>query len=401
MKNIKFFLCGFVCFLMFISCVQREKTFQELINEKLEFASTQYIKMFDETKDFINIPRTTDANGKLVMANSDWWTSGFFPGTLWYLYENSMDTVFRSAAQNYTQRIEREKNNTNTHNLGFILYNGFGNGYKLTGDTAYKSILLTGANSLISRFNPKIGCIRSWNLDEKGQYPVSINSMMNLELLIWAFKVSGDSSFYKIAVSHADTTLKNHFRQDFSSYQIVNYDTATGGVLNKQTVQGAATESAWARGQAWGLYGYTMMYRETKLPRYLNQAKSIASFILKHPNMPKDKIPYWDLDAPGIPNEPKDASSAAIISSALIELSSYVDTELSKYYVNVAKQIILKLSSPEYLSEPYTNGSFLIMHNVGDKPANTEVDVSLTFADYYYVEALMRMKELISHNPNL
>jgi hypothetical protein len=382
MKKLKFTLISFMAVLLFLSCTRREKTFQEIINEKLELASTQY------------------TNGKLIMANSDWWTSGFVPGTFWYLYENNMDTVFRSAAQNYTQRVEREKNNTNTHDLGFMLYCSFGNGYRLTGDTTYKSVLLTGARSLITRFNPKIGCIQSWNSDEKWQYPVIIDNMMNLEFLMWAFKESGDSSFYKIAVSHADTTLKNHFRKDFSSYHVVNYDTANGGVLNKQTAQGAADESAWARGQAWGLYGYTMMYRETKLQRYLNQAKGIANFILKHPNMPKDMVPYWDFDAPNIPNEPRDASSAAIICSALIELSSFVDLEQSNQYVNFAKQIILTLSSPEYLAETDTNGGFLLKHSVGNKPANTEVDVPLTYADYYYVEALIRMKELISHGQN-
>jgi uncharacterized protein YyaL (SSP411 family) len=222
--------------------------------------------------------------------------------------------------------------------------------------------------------------------------------MMNLEFLLWATKASGDSSFYKIATTHSDTTIKNHYRADYSSYHVINYDTISGKVLNRQTAQGAADESAWARGQAWGLYGYTMMYRETKIQRYLDQAVHVANFILDHPNLPADKVPYWDFNAPKIPNEPRDASSAAIICSALIDLSKFVEPELSKKYIDVAQQQIRSLSSPAYRAEKGANGGFILMHSVGSIPHNSEIDVPLTYADYYFVESLIKMKALLAEN---
>lgn len=398
MKNLAWILTSFLMLFVFFSCKQKEKPLLEIVNEQLEFAEVQYLQLFDKTRDSMNLPRTTDKNGNLVMAGSDWWTSGFIPGTFWYLYENSMDTTFRSAAQNYTSRVEKEQYNTTTHDLGFMLYCSFGNGYRLTSDTAYKRIMVTGAHSLITRFRPKTGCIQSWEASEKWQCPVIIDNMMNLEFLLWATKVTGDSTFFKISITHSDTTIKNHFRDDFSSYHVVNYDTLTGKVINKQTAQGAADESAWARGQAWALYGFTMMYRETKIQRYLDQAVGIANFIIQHPNLPADKVPYWDFNAPKIPNEPRDASSASIICSALIDLSKFVDSGLSKKYIEVAQTQIRSLSSSEYRAEKGTNGGFLLKHSVGSIPHNSEIDVPLTYADYYFVESLIKMKAFLAEN---
>lgn len=397
MKKMKWIFAGFILLAGVFSCKEKEKPLQDIINEQLELAEAQYLQLFDKTKDSLTLPRSF-TNGNYVMAGSDWWTSGFIPGTLWYLYENSMDTVFKSAAQNYTQRVEKEQFNTGTHDLGFMLYCSFGNGYRLTNDTSYKKIMITGAHSLSTRFRPSVGCIQSWGSSEKWQCPVIIDNMMNLEFLLWSTKASGDSSFYKIALTHSDTTIKNHYRPDYSSYHVINYDTITGKVLNRQTAQGAADESAWARGQAWGLYGYTMMYRETKIQRYLDQAVNVANFILNHPNLPADKVPYWDFNAPKIPDEPRDASSAAIICSALIDLSKFVDPELSKKYIEVAQQQIRSLSSPAYCAEKGTNGGFILLHSVGSIPHNSEIDVPLTYADYYYVESLLKMKALLAEN---
>jgi uncharacterized protein YyaL (SSP411 family) len=217
--------------------------------------------------------------------------------------------------------------------------------------------------------------------------------MMNLELLFWATKVTGDSSFYKIAVTHANTTMKNHFRPDYSSYHVINYDSQTGAVQQKRTAQGAADESAWARGQAWGLYGYTVMYRETKEKKYLDQANHIANFILNHPNLPADKIPYWDFNAPGIPNALRDVSAAAIIASALLELSSYADKALSNNYATAAQTMLHSLSSSPYKAAIGANGGFILQHCVGNMPQKTEIDVPLTYADYYFVEAMTRYKK--------
>jgi len=268
-----------------------------------------------------------------------------------------------------------------------MLYCSFGNGLHLTNDPAYKAILIQGAKSLCTRFSPKAGVIKSWD-HGKDKFPVIIDNMMNLEFLFWTTKVTGDSSFYKIAVTHANTTMKNHFRPDNSSYHVLHYDTATGNVINKVTAQGYANESAWARGQAWGLYGYTMTYRETKDKKYLDQAVKIAEFFLNHPNLPKDKVPYWDFNAPDIPNTQRDASAAAIAASGLLELGGYVKNGTK--YIQAAEEMLISLSSPAYLAKLNTNQNFILMHSVGHKPAKSEIDVPITYADYYYVEALLR-----------
>ena len=275
-----------------------------------------------------------------------------------------------------------------------MLYCSFGNGLRLTSDTLYKNILLEGAKSLITRYRPVVGCIQSWDSRMGWQCPVIIDNMMNLEFLMWAFKITGDSSYYNICVSHADTTINNHFRADFSSFHVVSYDTITGRVEKKQTHQGAADASAWARGQSWGLYGYTVMYRETGLERYLNQARKIADFLISHPNMPEDMIPYWDFNAPGIPDALRDASAAAIMASALIELSSFVENpDRDRFLLTAEKQLRL-LSSPEYMAAEGENGNFILKHSVGSIPGNSEVDVPLTYADYYFIEALMRYRKI-------
>jgi len=336
--------------------------------------------------DTLRFPRTMNADTMVAVVSRDW-TSGFYSGILWQLYDYTKDKKWEQAARKWTRGLEKEKYNTFTHDLGFMLYCSFGSGLHLTGDPEYKTILLQGAKSLSKRFNAKAGVIKSWD-HGKAKYPVIIDNMMNLEFLFWATKVSGDSSFYKIAVTHANTTMKNHFRADNSSYHVLHYDTATGNVINKVTAQGYADESAWARGQAWGLYGYTMTYRETKDKKYLDQAVKIAEFILNHPNLPKDKVPYWDFNAPDIPNTQRDASAAAIAASALLELGGYVKD--GKKYITAAEQILTSLSSPAYLAKLNTNQDFILMHSVGHKPAKSEIDVPIIYADYYYVEALLR-----------
>jgi rhamnogalacturonyl hydrolase YesR len=376
-----------------VSCRPKQETMDALIADRLDRAIQQYELMATSLADRPDqLPRTIDVEGKLLAASSDSWISGFVPGTLWYLYQYSQNPVLLDYAKNYTVRLEKEKYNRGTHDLGFMLYCSYGNGYRLTGDTAYRSILLTGAESLSSRFRPVVGCIQSWNTNEKWQFPVIIDNMMNLEYLFWATRESGDPYYRNICLSHADVTIANHFRPDGSSYHVVSYDTITGKVERKNTHQGFSDESAWGRGQAWGLYGFTVMYRETQDPKYLEQAKTIARFILN--GLPADKIPYWDFDAPDIPDALRDASAGAIIASALIELSGYVDDTLAKTYLETAETQLRTLSSPEYFAEKGTNGNFLLKHSVGSLPHKAEVDVPLTYADYYYIEALLRYKSL-------
>jgi unsaturated chondroitin disaccharide hydrolase len=394
MKNHLIFILA-IGLIVFASCT-KQKPMEQVVDDALSFSAKQYSLMADVMKDKPDLlPRSIDTTGKLITSNSSWWTSGFVPGSMWYLYQYSKDERFKESALNLTARIEKEKNNTGTHDLGFMLFCSFGNGLRLIGDKSYNDVLLTGAKSLSTRYRSKIGCIQSWNSRKGWQCPVIIDNMMNLEFLMWAFKKSGDSSFYKICVSHSDTTIKNHFRADYSTFHVVSYDTITGKVEKKQTAQGAADESAWSRGQSWGLYGYVVMYRETKLERYLNQARHIADFLINHPNLPEDKIPYWDYNAPGIPNALRDASAGSVMASALIELSGYVQPELGKKYLSIAETQLRSLASPAYLAKPGKNGNFILMHSVGSLPGKSEVDVPLTYADYYFIEALLRYRDLL------
>ncbi len=369
----------------------------EVISLGLDRAKEQSILMAEALKDKPGrLPKSTDKEGKLSTSDSRWWCSGFFPGVLWYVYEGTNEPELKEWARMYTARIEREKYTTNNHDVGFMLYCSFGNGLRLGGYDAYKEVLLTGTESLSTRYKDNVGAIRSWDWNQKvWQYPVIIDNMMNLELMMWAAKESGNKRFAEMAKSHADKTMKNHFRNDYSCYHVVSYDTITGKPHKKQTWQGFADESAWARGQAWALYGYMMMYRETGEKRYLNHAKKIAEYIMNHPNLPEDKIPYWDFNAPEIPNEERDASAGALIASALIELSQYTKGDFSKQCLDVAETQVRALTSDAYLAEEGTNANFILKHSVGAKPLKSEVNVPLTYADYYYVEALIRYKNLL------
>lgn len=304
---------------------------------------------------------------KFETSKSDWWCSGFYPGTMIYLDESAKKPVFKKEIDRVFQNLKKEQFNKTTHDLGFMMFCSFGNANRLNPSPEYAEILMNSAKSLASRFDEKVGCIKSWDAKDDS-YLVIIDNMMNLELLFWASEYSGDKSYYDIAIKHANTTLKNHFRPDFSSYHVINYNSKTGEVKQKRTAQGFADESAWARGQAWGLYGYTVMYRATKDKKYLDHAVAIAEFILNHPNLPKDKVPYWDFNAPNIPGALRDSSAAAVMASAFLELQNYVNIEQAKKYTTVAKTIIKTLSSAEYLAEEGTNGGFLLKHGVGHIP---------------------------------
>ncbi len=368
--------------------------------EQLRFAFTeidQAKSLFtEEQKEKMLVsPRNIEPDGSLRMVASRDWCSGFFPGELWYMYEYTKDDFWKQKAEAFTAPIEREKTNGGTHDMGFKVYCCFGNGYRLTGNTQYKDIMLEAARTLTTRYKEKVGCLRSWDHNkDKWQCPVIIDNMMNLELLFWAFKESGDSLFYNIAVNHANTTMKNHFREDYSSYHVIDYDTITGQVLKKNTHQGYAHESAWARGQAWGVYGYTMCYRETKKPEYLEQAKHIANYIFSNPTLPADLIPYWDYNAPQIPNEARDVSAATVTACALYELGMY-DTANAKQYKAWADKILENLTA-HYRAALNADRGFLLLHSTGSAPSNSEVDVPIIYADYYFLEALLKKAKLES-----
>jgi hypothetical protein len=363
------------------------------VARQMQFCEAQYKGMLQEFQDTSLFPQSTNKDGSYNKRTSDWWCSGFFSGNLWYLYEYSKDSSFKNAADKWAMALQKEQFNTSTHDLGFMLYCSFGNGYRLTGDTNYRKILLKGAGSLATRFNPKVGLIKSWDTYKQHNYPVIIDNMMNLEYLCWASKISGNPAWYQLSVTHADNTLKNQFRKDNSSFHVICYD-STGGVEAKMTAQGYADSSAWARGQAWGLYGYTVMYRETKNKRYLDQARKIAAFFMNHPNLPKDKIPYWDFNSPEIPNDVRDASAAAVVAAALLELQQYVRPKEGQAYFSFAEEVLVSLSSPAYFAEK-GNNHFLLKHSTGHKPVNSEIDVPLIYADYYYLEALLRYDRIV------
>jgi rhamnogalacturonyl hydrolase YesR len=332
-------------------------------------------------------PRSFE-NGNVNFAGVKDWTCGFFPGSLWYMYELTKNEKFKNEAEYFTSLIEPVQYRKDTHDLGFMLYCSYGNGYRLTGNESYKQVLITGANSLMTRFHPEVGLIKSWDNRKTWQYPVIIDNMMNLEFLCEVGKITNENSLKEVSISHANKTMANHFRENSSCFHVLNYDSISGKVISKETHQGFSNSSSWARGQGWALYGYTMMYRETKNPKYLEQAQKVAAFILNNPNLPKDKVPYWDFNAPKIPNEPRDASAAAIYASALLELSGFVKD--GKPYFDAAEQILVSLSSAEYLSEKGENGLFILKHSTGNWPAKKEIDVPLNYADYYFIEALGR-----------
>ena len=323
------------------------------------------------------------------------WTSGFWPGTLWYLYENTDNEKWKEQADTYSRYLTPlSVTPALDHDLGFQIFNSFGNGYRLTGNPEYKDIILKTADTLATLFNPNVGTILSWPRDvpnmEWPQHNTIMDNMINLELLFWASKNGGDKSLYDIAVSHADVTMKNHFRPDYTSYHVVVYDRETGEKIKGVTHQGYADNSMWARGQGWAIYGYTMVYRETGDKKYLDQAQKTAKVYLDH--LPIDLIPYWDFDAPNIPNEPRDASAAALVASALLELSTFTkDSNLSKNYVEKAESMLEELSK-NYQSKD-ANSAFLL-HSTGHKPSGSEINYSINYADYYYLEALLRLKKL-------
>lgn len=337
-------------------------------------------------------PRSINKDGSLWTSNYKWWCSGFYPGSLWYLYEYTGDQTYKELALKYQAGLEPLRFRTDDHDIGFQLMCSYGNCLRLTTDSTCVAVLIDGAHSLASRFDPEVGCTRSWNFGE-WSFPVIIDNMMNMELLLKAAELSGDESLKEVALSHARTTMKNHFREDNSCYHLVDYNPETGEVAGKQTVQGLADHSAWARGQAWAVYGYPMIYRFTKEQDILDHAIAIAEYIL--PRIPEDGIPFWDYDSPDIPNDVRDASAAAITACGLIELSQWVDAEKSGRYLAAAEKMLRTLAGDEYLTPEGEDYGFLLKHSTGNKNRDQEVDVPLTYADYYFLEALLRWRNIV------
>ena len=357
------------------------------VGQVVALAEAQYAALLRQYPDSTQQPRSTQPDGAILLTNSRNWTSGFFAGNLWQLARFTGKDGWRRRAAARTATLEAEKFTTDSHDLGFILNNSFGQGYALTQNPQYRAVLLQGAATLVRRFNPKVGAIRSWDF-APFTYPVIVDNLMNLELLLSASKLSGDTSFAHVAKTHANTDLKYRFRKDYSTFHVLDFDPATGQLRKQMTHQGFADNSCWARGQAWAIYGFAMLYRHTRDLRYLAAAQHAADYFLKQTNPIADHVPYWDFNAPDLPNAPRDASAAAVAASALLELSTY-GRGPGKYY-KAATALLSSLCSPQYLAAAGTNNFFLLKHATGNKPVNSEVDVPLVYADYYLLEALWR-----------
>ncbi|WP_029904965.1 glycoside hydrolase family 88 protein [Prevotella sp. 10(H)] len=388
-----------------------KKEIKQFISENIDFATRQTSDMLKNIGDPTgkNYPHSIDSDGKVITRNRDSWTSGFFPGSLWHLYELTNDSVWKNEAEKWTISQEPLKTFTKHHDIGLMIYYSYGNALRLAPKDEYKDIIIQSAYSLATRYNDTVKAIKSWDYHkswdgEESHYPVSIDNMLNLELLLEASKLSGDKRLKEIAINHANTTLKNHFREDFCSYHVICYDSITGGVLHRASSKGLSNNSAWARGQAWAAYGFAMMYNETKNQTYLDAATKIMNFYIKH--LPEDLIPVWDLNFGQKSYVPKgdstnkikfatnlkDASAAAIACSALFDLGKYTKNE---DYTEIAIKMLKNLASSEYRAQSGTNGDFLLMHCVGNIPNHAEIDVPLVYADYYFLESLVKYKKIV------
>lgn len=358
----------------------------------------------DSAIDYTMMPRNI-MNGEnrwnCRKAAKDEWCAGFWPGVLWYDYEYTGDEKIRQEAERFTASLEFLSHTPAfDHDLGFLVFCSYGNGYRLTHNPQYRQVILDTADTLATLFNPKVGTILSWPREcSPNGWPHNtiMDNMINLEMLFWAAKEGGDSTLYNIAVSHADKTMQCHFRPDYTSYHVAVYDTITGDFIKGCTHQGYRDDSMWARGQSWAIYGFTVVYRETRDPKYLDFVQKVADVYLK--SLPDDYVPYWDFSDPSIPNAPRDASAACVTASALLELSTYLDAEKGGQYRLAAERMLASLSSDKYQSRD--NKPSFLLHSVGHWPAGSEVDAAIIYADYYYIEALLRLKRLEEGKPLL
>lgn len=387
-----------VCLLA--ACTIQENKFY--VDEALDYCNRQVGRTLDGLHDangeidYTMMPRNIldgQSNWNCRKATKDEWCSGFWPGVLWYDFEYTGDEKIKEEAERFTSSLKYlSEIPAFDHDLGFLVFCSYGNGYRLTHNPEYKQVILNTADSLAALFKPQVGTMLSWprNVAMFGGHNTIMDNMINLEMLFWAAKNGGNPALADIAISHADKTMKYQFRPDYTSYHVAVYDTLTGDFIRGCTHQGYADNSMWARGQAWAIYGYTVVYRETKDTRYLNFVQKVADVYLK--NLPEDYVPYWDFNDPSIPNVSRDASAAAVVASALLELSTYLPAEKGAAYKGMAVKMLVSLSSDEYQSGQ-SNSSFLL-HSTGHRPAGSEIDASIIYADYYYIEALLRLKRL-------
>lgn len=397
--KIKTLLCGIG--IMALSSCAGEKAEKLDVDKALSYCDVQVHRALAELgkngeADYSMQPRNILSGEKFWNCRKvakEEWTGGFWPGVLWYDYEATQNDTIRVLAEKYTESLKLfSEIPAYDHDLGFLVFCSYGNGYRLTHNPTYRDVIIATADSLATLYNPKVGTILSWprNIEMLGGHNTIMDNMINLEMLFWAARNGGDRRLFDVAVSHADKTMENQFRPDYTSYHVAVYDTLTGNCIKKCTHQGYADESMWARGQAWAIYGYTVVFRETGDPKYLEFAEKLVDVYLK--NLPEDYVPYWDFNAPDIPNAPRDASAACVVASALLEMSGFYGNGQGEKYKEAAEKMLCSLSSDKYQSRD-TNVAFLL-HSTGHWSAKSEIDASIIYADYYYIEALLRLKRI-------
>ncbi|MFW0739357.1 glycoside hydrolase family 88 protein [Flavobacterium sp. T12S277] len=393
MNRVSFFtlILGFA--LLTTACKSGINSHQKNTSAADQLLEARYKMLLDYPVDSMAMPRSMTLKTNLIRkVPSRDWTSAFFAGNLWQLYRLTGNTDYKKQAEKWTPFSKKESVNKGSHDVGFKVYCSYGEALKAENKQEYKDVIVKGAETLCSRFDSKVGAIRSWDFNKEiWDYPVIIDNMMNLELLFEASRLSGNKKYQDIAIQHANTTLKNQFRADNSCYHVIDYNPVSGAVRKKTTLQGYNDDSVWARGQGWAVYGFTMSYRYTKDPAYLKQAEATAQFFMTNKNLPEDGIPYWDFKDPGIPNSARDVSAATIMASALYELYGYTKNDR---YLAFANKIIASLHSEKYLLDAKINAPFLLDHSTGNWPKHDEIDEPIIYADYYFLEALLRQKAL-------
>lgn len=392
--------CGIALTAGLSSCFQTATAESIDVDGALGYCHSKVVRSLDELSrdsiDYTMMPRNIAAGDSVWhcrKATPDEWCSGFWPGVLWYDYEMTGDEKIREKAEKYTESLEYlSQRPIFDHDLGFLIFCSYGNGYRLTQNPKYKQVILASADSLATLYNPEVGTLLSWprNVEMLGGHNTIMDNMINLEMLFWAARNGGSQRLYDIAVKHAETTMTHQFRPDGTCYHVAVYDPKNGNFLRCMTHQGYADNSTWARGQAWAIYGYTMVYRETQDKEFLDFACKVTDAYLNR--LPEDYVPYWDFDDPAIPNAPRDASAACVVASALLELQKYCPEEKGKEYKDKAVKMLASLSGDSYRS-PKHRSSFLD-HSTGHHPAGSEIDASIIYADYYYIEALQRLAQL-------
>ena len=379
------------------------------VDKQLQYCHKQVCRALEELKqkdgsyDYTMEPRNILKGDKQKgwncrKATPEEWCDGFWPGILWMDYQNTKDEAVRKAAEGYTESLKGiAYRPCYDHDIGFLMFCSYGKGYEVNHSQEYKNVILASADSLATLFNPIVGTILSWPREVKPRnwpHNTIMDNMMNLDMMFWAARNGGNKLLHDLAVTHAKTTMQNHFRPDGSCYHVAVYDTINGNLIKGVTHQGYSGDSMWSRGQSWAIYGYTMVYRYTRNKMFLDFAQKVTDIYIKRLKETSDDfIPLWDMDdSRGTMGAPKDVSAACVVADALLELQKYVGGEKGEEYKQFALQTLAQLSTSKYQSGK-KNVAFL-MHSTGHHPAGSEIDASIIYADYYYLEALNRVKNI-------